>query len=281
MTGPWRMQSVQGNAAECPLGTMKPESAAFPRGRRSRRIQWGAGRDRTGSFRDGLLISLWHHGAQAIPQWSDCLSPRELDRARQYRSPLRRAQFVTGRMLAKRSLIEHQWISPVRGRRDACVDYEDIDILPDSGTRSGRPVIRVRGSRKPWSLSISHTDSWTAVGLCRIPGQRVGIDLVELEAALSVPTIWYSAAERRLIESSDRQSEASLILWSLKEALYKSGPDQISFVPADWSTELVHGQLRAFHQTRPYHAHTLIIRIPNRVVMSVAAPLDHRCPGAT
>jgi hypothetical protein len=270
MTASFCMRSVHDNAGDTPLGTMGPKLAPFPRVRRNRQGWRRARPDRVGRCHDGLHISLWYRGGPTIPYWRDCLTPSELNQLRQYRSSVRRAAFVTGRLLAKRSVIEHQWVAPVDGGRDACTVYQSIEILSGSGKRSSNPVIRTLGIQKPWSLSISHTDSWTAIALCRTPGRLVGIDLVDLDEPTSVPFLWYSATERRMIESSVCTTQTRLILWSLKEALFKSGQTEIPFIPTDWSTELADGRLRAFYRKRPYHAHTLIVRIPNRVVMSVA-----------
>ncbi len=187
---------------------------------------------------EGLGLELldwdWMAIDELSPTDNDCLHRWERARYDGFRSPLRRATFLAGRIAAKRLLT-----------RTACpaADLRDLAIL--SWNRAGRgvpPRVWFRGRLLPGNLSISH-DDWQAVAVWTAPhAAPIGID-VSTAAAAEFPrgALLFGPEELRWLRESGSQSrgatragndrgETARDWFSLKEAAFKvSG--EASFQP--------------------------------------------------
>jgi len=141
----------------------------------------------------------------------------------------RREQWMAGRLLAKRLLLEqlawHRIGVPPAG-------YRQIEI--DSGQAGGRrypPRVQVAGELIPWSLSISHTRRGVLVALATGRGTRIGVDLVEPAAyGEGFASLWFTPAEQRWLQRHDG-GHWTATLWAAKEAVYKAASRGESFAP--------------------------------------------------
>jgi phosphopantetheinyl transferase (holo-ACP synthase) len=143
--------------------------------------------------------------------------------------PRRRAAFLAGRILAKR-LILFEYRAALR-LGAAVVHPTDVDI--DSGLLRGQrecPRVKIAGQPLPWSLSLAHTQRAVLVALGRMPGVRVGVDLVEpVVLPRGFSEVWFTAAERRSLREGEPGLAATL--WAIKEAVYKAAGAERPFTP--------------------------------------------------
>lgn len=219
---------------------------------------------------DGFSMSLWRRRSPLPRELAGWLTRTEQDRAERYRSAARQGSFVSGRYLAKRCLLRDSRFQPAS---DAPNVPAEIEILPDEAGGHGAPVVRRGGRLQPWSLSISHTPRWTAVAACLHTQLRVGLDLVEMESGIRLNDLWFSPDEQRIIRAATLPEQARLLLWSIKEALYKTLEPPARFVPRDWETRIADddGGLRFRYRQRPYVAQVRLLRIPHTLLLAVAA----------
>lgn len=135
----------------------------------------------------------------------------------------RKRQWLTGRYLAKDLIREHS-------ETDA-TGFEQIEILSrnDKG-QSVQPSVRVNEMTKPWSLSISHTDTHAWAVLSLDPQTRIGIDLVADDVSRHGHLIkWFTDREKECLNGKPIQEIAEH--WAKKEAIYKAINQGESFAP--------------------------------------------------
>ncbi|RXZ38198.1 hypothetical protein D9O50_01215 [Oxalobacteraceae bacterium CAVE-383] len=161
--------------------------------------------------------------ADGIALAAACLSPAERTLMEKYRHPRRRAEFVAGRLSAKRALLEPQANSlricadGLRRNPVSPQTAQRIDILPD---QAGRPCIEFGSDfgsdGKRTSISISHAAGWVAAACSDRP---IGLDIVDGEAA----TGW-SDRHGWLADCPPQwRMRLSALSWGFHECLLKAG----------------------------------------------------------
>ena len=193
-----------------------------------------------------VRVSVWRPTEGTDSPAEGCLTDRELEVARTYRSPRRHREFLDGRFLAKRAALATHRDCVVRD--SAAADLKRVEILADSPeSGSSRRVVRVDGIRQPGSVSISHADGWTAVALTTADGLGVGIDLTIVHPRNSaLRRLWLTPREQQLVEHSDDRELSLAALWSIKEALFKATARSQRFIPREWETTVEARTLRCF-----------------------------------
>lgn len=198
------------------------------------------------SLGGNVCVSVWRPAEGTNPPTEGCLTDRELELARTYRSPRRHREFLDGRFLAKRAALVSHRNAVVRD--SAAAELRRVEILAES-TESGssRRVVRVDGLRQPGSVSISHADGWTAVALTSDDRIGVGIDLTIVHPRNSaLRRLWLTPREQHLVEQSDDRELSLAALWSIKEALFKATARSQRFIPREWETTVEACALRCF-----------------------------------
>ena len=171
-------------------------------------------------------------------EWLTTAERRELER---YRDSRRRTAWLCGRSLGKRLIIDALGLT--WGRFPTCPNFPmyagpdrletcptEVEILSrDRSGRAVRPVVRVRGVERVWSLSISHTDRLVIAALAKAK-RHVGIDLVSLQDVNpSRLRPWFTVRESELLRLDDLHEAARA--WAIKEAAYKALNDGEPFTP--------------------------------------------------
>lgn len=134
----------------------------------------------------------------------DCLTPREREVTTRIRSQKRRAEFLAGRIAAKRALSQKTGLT------------QDIEILRAS---SGAPLIIPDYSSLFLSISHSHE-----VALAVVAEAPIGVDLERIEARHDSLLNYYFAAEEHEYIDRIYQNSTDLgitLLWTAKEAVSK------------------------------------------------------------
>ena len=174
------------------------------------------------------------------------LSPGELCAFARFRDRTRRETWLAGRLLAKRliaSLLDDRRGLPRPPQRIGIVPmhnsftsgpafrYSDIEI----SSAGARPQVWLNGRLLKWSLSIAHTSRGVLIGLSRVPGISLGVDLVEPGIyGPGFADAWFTPAERRWLARSGPAWQA--VLWAIKEAVYKAANDGEPFDPRSIET---------------------------------------------
>lgn len=193
-----------------------------------------------------VCVSVWRPTERTNAPAEGCLTDRELELARTYRSPRRHQEFLDGRFLAKRAALATHRNAEVRD--SAAADLRRVEILADSPeSGSSRRVVRVDGVRQPGSVSISHADGWTVVALTSDDRIGVGIDLTIVHPRnAALRQLWLTPREQQLVEQSDDRELSLAALWSIKEALFKATARSQRFVPREWETTVEARTLRGY-----------------------------------
>lgn len=153
-------------------------------------------------YLDSLIKIHWTQIRGALnPQ--EYLSQEELERFQEITFPLRREQFLAGRVLAKKILMEEL---------DLEVSFQEISFINSADHLE--PRFYVRGEPlENYFCSISHKDSWVAVIFSNLKG--VGID-IEFIKELSPKVHEYMQSE------SETLTHNSVQVWTVKEACLKA-----------------------------------------------------------
>lgn len=156
------------------------------------------------------------------------LSPSERALLATFRSPLRKADWLRGRMAAKRMLAEAALTGHARA--------SEVEITTRNSRGQGiPPEIRVGGVRLPIVLSLSHTADGLLVACTDDVRARVGVDLVRpTEIHPEALAVWLTPNERREIDKTSARDVAAV--WAAKEAVYKAVCVNESFAPLQVET---------------------------------------------
>ena len=171
--------------------------------------------------------------------WAEaCLSPSERDVWTATRDPGRRETWLLGRLLAK-DLVYRHLIDRV-GSTDAR-ELARVEVHSRDGTgRAVRPWATIDGRSQPVRISIAHSHDSVATALAMAPGTEIGLDLTEVgDVSAAVAGLWFTNAERAWCGPPDDPQAARrrALIWSIKEACYKSANAGEQFVPASIQVE--------------------------------------------
>ncbi len=229
------------------------------------------------SLGGNVCVSVWRPAEGTNPPAEGCLTDRELELARTYRSPRRHREFLDGRFLAKRAALATYRNDG--GRDSVAADLRRVEILADSPeSGSSRRIVRLDGMRQPGSVSISHADGWAVVAFTSDDCIGVGIDLTIVHPRnLALRRLWLTPREQHLVEQSDDRELSLAALWSIKEALFKATARSQRFVPREWETTVEARTLRCFQAGVFVHADIRLFRFsPNAVACLAIARGDQR-----
>lgn len=156
------------------------------------------------------------------------LAPAERALLATFRSPLRQADWLRGRMAAKQLLME---MGVVRGARAS-----ELEITTRNPRGQGiPPEVRLGGERLPIVLSLSHTAEGILVACGDDVRARVGVDLVRpTEIHPEALSVWLTPGERSQIDRTSAHDVAAV--WAAKEAVYKAACVNESFAPMQVET---------------------------------------------
>jgi 4'-phosphopantetheinyl transferase len=150
------------------------------------------------------------------------LAPRERPVYAGLSDRRRRAEWLAGRIVAKRLLSERfagEMLSPAR-----------IEIDSGDGRRQrARPRVLLDGRPLPGRLSIAHSGHTLLVAL--VDGDRlsVGVDLLSpVDCGRGFAELWFTPRERRWL-AEDRRLWP--VAWAIKEAAYKASNQGEAFRP--------------------------------------------------
>lgn len=143
------------------------------------------------------------------------LSVEEWNRFRQMRFPKRRREWLSGRLTAKKLIVEC-----VPGMEN--VPFAQITI---ANSAAGAPYARTADKILPIQLSISHREGWAAAAVSLNTGISQGIDLEWVEDhPLSFYEDFFTADEVRALGNyaTEQRAWAGSLMWSAKEAVLKA-----------------------------------------------------------
>lgn len=140
-----------------------------------------------------------------------------------WRESGRREVWFLARMLAKQLVLD-QLGNPG-------LPLTAIEICSrDDRNRGIRPRVRIKGELQPWAMSISHTHRGVLVGLSKVPGMLLGVDLTPVGVYRpSFLNLWFTERERIWLGNSEPEQIAAA--WAVKEAVYKAANIGDSFAP--------------------------------------------------
>ncbi len=144
------------------------------------------------------------------------LSDAERTFFQQLRHPKRRREWLGGRIAAKAALLK------LPDAADFEAQARRLTILPDA---QGRPTVS-GGAEEDLFLSITHSGGYAAALAAQ--GRSCGIDLQKTSAKI-LALINFFAAEEELALLADavgRDAAALTMLWTVKEAVKKSLPQE-------------------------------------------------------
>ncbi|MBI2069647.1 MAG: 4'-phosphopantetheinyl transferase superfamily protein [Elusimicrobia bacterium] len=147
------------------------------------------------------------------PEHCALLTPKENRMLMGFKIRKRQAEWLAGRMAAKRALVE------ALGSLGHSVKPQDIEVLPDS---SGRPLwslTNADASAVPVAAacSLSHSGEW-AIACASIASRRLGIDIEKIEDRHPA---WFEEAFHPAERAGIISIEAAADCWAQKEALLK------------------------------------------------------------
>ncbi|SFU77681.1 4'-phosphopantetheinyl transferase family protein [Pseudoduganella namucuonensis] len=166
---------------------------------------------------DAARADLWLLDAAAVDaalaaEWLSAMGPGERHRYHGFKRPARRAQFLAGRMLLRRALMEAAGIAP-----------HALEVCERPGAA---PELRVaHGARAPY-FSLSHSGHWIA---CAVSAATpLGVDIEIMDAARDIAALSaqaFTEAEAAAIAALPEPGRvpAFYALWSRREAEYKLG----------------------------------------------------------
>jgi 4'-phosphopantetheinyl transferase EntD len=179
-----------------------------------------ASRRHTSALRFATFEELLDIAPAADSEW---LTPAEQSEFSRLRHPSRRASWRSGRLLAKRLLLE-----AAAGSVESLREVEILSRGPDG--RSVRPEVRIGGDRVPWCLSVAHSDRAALAAVALEPTTRIGVDLVRIEAVRpGFLETWFTEHERRWLAPESPERVAAC--WGIKEAVYKACQQGEGFAP--------------------------------------------------
>jgi hypothetical protein len=174
-------------------------------------------------------------------EFSSWLTERDRDELSRWRAPRRRQDWLLGRFVAKKALI--QWLkkSPLTVQRDPGMplipempriagisqipEMHDIQILsrsPDS-SKGIAPQVTIGQTPLSAGFSLSHADDVIAVAFSPNPDCQLGIDLVSSRPLSgSFLRSWYTDSEQQALIDGDELEP--LRYWAAKEAAFKAFP---------------------------------------------------------
>ncbi|MCA9008269.1 MAG: 4'-phosphopantetheinyl transferase superfamily protein [Planctomycetaceae bacterium] len=138
------------------------------------------------------------------------LSARDLQRWQQYRPQKKKRQFLNSR-LAVRAVLRLEF-------------EKDSELIQFDSDQAGRPVLRSLQRGHLPQISISHSAEMVAIALS--DGiDPIGVDLeiaqpLRMEALQSI--VMHPHEQDWCDAQGDRQSEALLTLWTIKESIWKT-----------------------------------------------------------
>jgi phosphopantetheinyl transferase len=176
---------------------------------------------------------IWHEQTLSLDRFNsedysgteaDWLSQPELEYLAKIQSHAYRERWLGGRWLAKQTLLK------IIAEEEISLNQIHIESRNehDQGTR---PKVFIKGKLTSCSLSISHSDKmiFTAASIDR--NIRIGADVIDLtRTTKELSKYWFTPTEIAWCEIS-KMEYAELILWSVKEALYKATHCGESFYP--------------------------------------------------
>lgn len=148
----------------------------------------------------------------ATPESVGVLGPAEFEKAKSFKIPKRRREWLAARIAAKRLL---GWRLQQEG---LYLKPRQIEIL---NREDGSPLIRLYGGTEyaAVSLSLSHSRGTGVAAIAR-PGHRVGVDLEAIEPR-AASFLSVMAHDEEWGDWMDQDLAEQTRLWTLKEAVSK------------------------------------------------------------
>ena len=180
--------------------------------------------------------------------WLSEAERRELNR---FRDPTRRRAWLCGRRLGKQLVLETiaeseteklkvessgLWVKNKSGSQLSTVNSQPLEQIRveicsrDAAGRAVRPTVKINGRRSSCCLSISHSERGILLAVSTNPGISVGVDLAT-SAKLKPAFLktWFTGKEQQWQQNTN--SQLSMTLWAIKEAVYKACNAGESFKP--------------------------------------------------
>ena len=131
--------------------------------------------------------------------------------------------WLGGRWCAKRNV---RAVTTYQATHPTQIHIESYDGLQ----RRISPRVFLRGRLQPWRLSLSHSETLSAAVLSTHHNHRVGVDIVNLEDRPGpLPDYWFNKHEQSWCTSETMP----VLIWGLKEAIFKAIGDDCRFVPRE------------------------------------------------
>ena len=153
-------------------------------------------------------IHVWIRAATSDPEQSRVLSTAERERAERIVSVAKRAQFVTGRALARKVLGEMLGVDP-----------QEVPIVR---SESGKPAL---GGRSALNFSLSHSDEIVLLAVAHGVRMAVDVEMIRQSAPITaLASRSFSAEERDLLsDAPERERRRTFYdIWTCKEAYMKA-----------------------------------------------------------
>jgi phosphopantetheinyl transferase len=159
--------------------------------------------------------------------WPGCrgetwLSDSEREVYAHLQNAQRRETWLFGRLLSKELILD---MLAAAGGPGWAVDPVHVEVLSRDGLgRPTRPRVLLKGRLQHWSLSLAHSDQSVLVGLSRLDGVAIGVDVTAPQPSRAgFLDLWFTLRERAWIRAQSGQaSRETATLWAVKEAFYKA-----------------------------------------------------------
>lgn len=169
------------------------------------------------------------------PQW---LTLGERERWNDLGDRRRQMTWATGRRLIKVAAARYL-AQRKMGPSAKPVELEEIQVDSLDGLqRRVAPRVTWRGRWLPCHVALTHSEHSVAVALSLDPAFQVGIDLVPQVLDTASLDWTFSPQEKEWMESSPDRGTRRAWLWGMKEALFKSAGNHLTFQPRQIELEL-------------------------------------------
>lgn len=194
------------------------------------------------------------------------------------RNAQRREAWLLGRLLSK-ALIRDMLVAT--GGPGRAVDPIHIEVLSRDGLgRPTRPRVLLKGRLQHWSLSLAHSDQSVLVGLSRLDGVAIGVDVSAPQPSRAgFLDLWFTLRERAwILAQSGQAPREAATFWAVKEAFYKAVNVGEGFAPqrievganpqGGYAVRWLGSRPTGSHRVRVTAGHTEIAAVVTAVVQS-------------
>lgn len=148
-------------------------------------------------------------------EWrTEILSPAERDCWQRFGSPVRKREWITGRIALKRLLKERFLVNGL--------ELAEIEIKSRDDQGKGiPPVVRAGHRERGWAMGLSHSRRGALAAVSECERIRIGVDLVDVaDVRPRSLALWLSETERNALSADDPVEIG--FAWAAKEAAYKA-----------------------------------------------------------